>query len=97
MWRCVLFTLGDVETGESNSKAVSHRMESSENKFNFISFDSSGRVINRPRVVLSSANIIPSQDGKRVLSFEDKLNVKWIMIQPDGGIVSLDYTDFYDQ
>jgi prepilin-type N-terminal cleavage/methylation domain-containing protein len=96
-WSGDFFTLGDIETGESNSKAVSHRMESSENKFNFISFDSSGRVINRPRVVLSSAKIIPSQDGKLVLSFEDKLNVKGIMIQPYGGIVSLDYTDFYDQ
>ena len=96
-WSDGSFTLGGIEVGVSSSQALSYRVESSENEFNFISFDASGRVINKPRIVLSSANIIPSQDGKLALSFEDKLNVKGIMVQPYGGIISLEYTDFYDQ
>ena len=96
-WSLDSFTLGDIESGESNEKFLSHRLESSENEFNFISFDSYGRVVNSPRIVLSTAKTIPAKDGKLVLSFEDKLNIKGIMVRPYGGILSLDHNDFYDQ
>ena len=96
-WSKSSFTLGRIETAESSTQKISYRTENSENEFNFISFDSSGRVVNKPRIVLSSAKIIPAKDGKLSLRFDEKLNVKGIIVQPYGGIVSLDYTDFYDQ
>lgn len=96
-WSGDPFGLGNIETEEINALNTSVRSESSENEFSFISFDSSGRVVNKPRIVLSSAKILPSRDGKLALSFEDNLNIKGILIQPYGGIVALEFGDFYDQ
>lgn len=63
-----------------------------------ISFDSSGFAIssempNMPRVVLGKGELRP-KDNQLLPSFSNPLDIVGIMIQPFGGMLSLDSTDF---
>ena len=81
---------GDDEGGEN----FTVRRGGSDNEFNYISFDSSGRVINNPVLVLSKGELRPTSDGTLTIHFPDRFQVKGILIQPYGGMLSLEHSDF---
>ena len=83
---------GNDEEGEN----LTVRRVGSDNEFNYISFDSSGRVINNPVMVLSKGELRPTTDGTLTIHFPDKFQIKGILIQPYGGMLTLEHSDFSD-
>ena len=95
-WSSLPMTTSTASGSSQSEENLTIRSTGSENEFCFISFDASGRVLNNPRMVLSSAEVVPKPDGSLSLKFSNRDNIRGILIQPYGGIISLEYRDFAD-
>ena len=95
-WSGLPLSTGESQSDGEEGEGLTIRRLGSDIDFNYISFDSSGRVISNPLVVLSKGELRPSSDGTLRIYFPDKFQVKGILIQPYGGMLSLEHGDFSD-